>query len=244
MALKTIKRWGALLAAAAVFAVHGGEAAGYTGGNIGVKGWKLPVTAEQIARPFRVTFKFRATGTNPASKGHHWGLDFTDRDGNAGKLYTGGTGVCFDLKSPGGNWLTRGQVTAKNVNVPVGADAPWATFELKATDVGFTVRYNGEYATMETRRILPLKKLALYHYNTALEVKDFTVEPVDVQADVAVGPPTFRAAFDGTFDAYGADGKKIAPSADRASAFSDEGVTGKSLVFTDKGFGGNHPHLV
>ena len=143
MSLKTIKLWGALLVAAAM-AVCGGEAADYTGGNIGVKGWKLPVTDGQIAQPFRVTFKFRATGTNPASKGHHWGLDFTDRDGNAGKLYTGGTGVCFDLKSPGGNWLTKGQVTAKNTSVPVGVDAPWATFELKATDVGFSVRYNGE----------------------------------------------------------------------------------------------------
>ena len=98
MSLKTIKRWGALLVAAAAMAVRGGEAADYTGGNIGVKGWNLPVTDGQIAQPFRVTFKFRATGTNPASKGHHWGLDFTDRDGNAGKLYTGGTGVCFDLK--------------------------------------------------------------------------------------------------------------------------------------------------
>lgn len=244
MSLKTIKRLGALLVTAAAMAVRGGEAADYTGGNIGVKGWKLPVTDGQIAQPFRVTFKFRATGTNPASKGHHWGLDFTDRDGNAGKLYTGGTGVCFDLKSPGGNWLTKGQVTAKNTSVPVGVDAPWATFELKATDVGFSVRYNGEYATMETRQVLPLKKLSLYHYNTALEVKDFMIEPVGVQADEPIANPTFRASFDGTLDAYGADGQKIAPSADRASAFSDEGVTGRSLVFSDRGFGGNHPHLV
>lgn len=226
-----------------------GEAAApstsYAGGFVGVKGWRLPsVTADQIARPFRLTFRFRATATNPASKNHHWGLDFVDADGNVGKLYTGGTGVTCDLKSPGGNWLIRGQMTAKGVSVPIGVDAPWATFELKATDVGFAVRYNGEYATMEARRILPLKKLSLYHYNTALEVKDVTIEPLAAAADAEIENPTFRAAFDGTLDAFGADGAKILPTASRAAAFFTDGVTGRALAFSDTGFGGNHPHLV
>lgn len=61
MSLKTIKCWGALLVAAAAMAVCGGEAADYTGGNIGVKGWKLPVTDEPIANP---TFRASFSGTS------------------------------------------------------------------------------------------------------------------------------------------------------------------------------------
>lgn len=221
-----------------------GDGLVFSGRGVGIETWRPTVPDARLAKPFAVSFRFRATKVAAGAKDHHWGVDFVDGEGNVGKLFTRGAGVVFDLKTPAGNWLVHGQTAARETSVPISQDAEWATFEMRATDAGFTVRYNGEPATMETRNILPLRSLSLYSYNTAVEIRDFAINPIAAVADEEISNPTFSARFDGSLDAFGHDGCLIVPATNRAAIFSECGVVGKALAFSDDGFGGGQPHLV